>query len=114
VFSRVTWVPNDPRPESQKFLAGFRRLWNDEPEFHCAGGYSVGQVMHQAVEKVGGTDQKKLREAILSMEFDTIIGKLKYGEDGLPVATFPLAQWQNGKAELVFPDASMTSKAKFD
>jgi hypothetical protein len=48
------------------------------------------------------------------MEFDTIIGKLKYGEDGLPIATFPLAQWQNGKAELVFPDASMTSKAKFD
>jgi len=114
VFSRVTWVPNDPRPESQKFLADFRRLWNDEPEFHCAGGYSVGQVMHQAVEKVGGTDQKKLREAILSMEFDTIIGKLKYGEDGLPIATFPLAQWQNGKAELVFPDASMTSKARFD
>ena len=113
VFSRVTWVPNDPRQESKKFLEDFRTLWNAEPEFHCAGGYSVGQVMKQAVEAVGSTDQAKIRDAILSMEFDTIIGKLRYGEDGLPVATFPLAQWQDGKAELVHPAASKTAEAKY-
>ena len=37
----------------------------------------------------------------------------RYGEDGLPIATFPVAQWQNGKPELVFPAEAKTAEAKF-
>jgi branched-chain amino acid transport system substrate-binding protein len=113
VFSRVTWLPMDPRPQSQKFDADFRAMWNAEPEYHSAGGYACGQVLHQAVEATGSLDNAKIREAILSMTFDTVMGQLRYGEDGLPIASFPVAQWQDGTPQLVYPKEAKTKDAIF-
>jgi branched-chain amino acid transport system substrate-binding protein len=112
VFSRVTWLPSDPRPKSKKFDSDFRAMHNAVPEYHSAGGYACGEVLHQAVEATGGLDNAKIRDAILSMEFDTVMGKLRYEQGGLPVATFPVAQWQNGNPELVFPAEAKTADAK--
>jgi len=111
VFSRVTWLPADPRPMSKKFYADFRTDYGVDPEYHSAGGYACGQVLHQAVEATKSLDNAKLREAILSMNFETVMGPLRYGEDGLPVASFPVAQWQNGTPELVYPAAAKTKDA---
>jgi branched-chain amino acid transport system substrate-binding protein len=113
VFSRVTWLPSDPRPMSKKFDADFRALSGVEPEYHSAGGYACGQVLQQAVQATGSLDNHKLREAVLKMTFDTVMGQLRFGEDGLPVASFPVAQWQNGVPELVFPEAAKTKSAQF-
>ena len=112
VFSRVTWMPNDPRPKSQKFLKDFVATTGVEPEYHSAGGYACGEVLHQAVEKAGSLDNAKIRDAILSMTFDTVMGPLRYGDDGLPIASFPVAQWQNGVPQLVYPDEAKTADAK--
>jgi branched-chain amino acid transport system substrate-binding protein len=112
VFSRVTWMPQDPRPKSKKFDSDFRSLFSDVPEYHSAGGYACGEVLAQAVAATGSLDNAKIRDAILSLEFDTVMGKLRYGEDGLPVATFPVAQWQNGKPELVYPQDAKTAEAR--
>ncbi len=111
VFSRVTWLPSDPRKMSKKFLADFKAMSGVVPEYHSAGGYACGQVLHQAVEATKSLDNKKLREAVLSRTFDTVMGSLKFGEDGLPVATFPVAQWQDGTAEIVFPEDAKTKDA---
>ncbi len=46
------------------------------------------------------------------MSFETVMGPLRYGEDGLPVASFPVAQWQDGVPQLVFPEAAKTAEAK--
>jgi branched-chain amino acid transport system substrate-binding protein len=112
VFSRVTWLPIDPRPMSRKFDADFRALFGVEPEYHSAGGYACGQVLQQCVEAAGSLDNAALREQALKLTFETVMGPLRYGEDGLPVATFPVAQWQNGKPEIVFPEEAQTSGAK--
>jgi branched-chain amino acid transport system substrate-binding protein len=111
VFSRVTWLPSDPRPMSKRFDSDFRAMHGVEPEYHSAGGYACGQVLAQAVEATGSLDNAKLREAVLSLSFDTVMGPLRFGEDGLSVSTFPLAQWQNGRPELVFPPEAKTADA---
>jgi len=113
VFSRVTWLPSDPRPMSKRFDAEFRAMHNAVPEYHSAGGYACGQILAQAVAATGSLDNAKLRDAVLSMTFDTVMGPLRYGQDGLPVATFPVAQWQDGTPELVFPPEAKTAEAKF-
>jgi branched-chain amino acid transport system substrate-binding protein len=97
---------------SKKFDAEFRALSGVEPEYHSAGGYACGQVLQQAVEATGSLDNHKLREAVLNMTFDTVMGQLRFGDDGLPVASFPVAQWQNGVPELVYPDAAKTKSAQ--
>ena len=113
VFSRVTWLPSDPRPMSQKFNAGFIEMSGAEPEYHSAGGYACGQVLAQAAASVGSLDNAAIRDAILKMSFDTVMGPLRYGEDGLPISTFPVAQWQDGTPQIVFPKEAMTRDAVF-
>ena len=113
VFSRVTWQPVDPAPKSRKFYEDFKKDFGAEPEYHSAGGYACGQVLQQAIEQTGGTDNHKIREALLKNSFDTIIGPLRFDESGLPIATFPVAQWQNGKPELVYPARAKTKDADF-
>jgi branched-chain amino acid transport system substrate-binding protein len=113
IFSRVTWAPNDPSPKSLKFYNDFKSLYSAEPEYHSAGGYACGEVLTQAVTKAGTTDNEAIRSAILSNEFDTVMGKLRFAENGLPIATFPVAQWQNGVPELVYPDSAKTKDAVF-
>jgi branched-chain amino acid transport system substrate-binding protein len=113
VFSRVTWMPSDPRPMSKKFYNDFVDMSGVDPEYHSAGGYACGQVLQQAVAATGSLDNEKLREAVLSMTFETVMGTLRYGKDGLPISTFPVAQWQGGTPELVFPKEAKTQDAVF-
>ena len=113
VFSRVTWQPADPSPMSRKFYEDFRKTYAVEPEYHSAGGYACGQVLHQAVEATGNLDNEALRDAVLKTTFETVLGPLRFGEDGLPIATFPVAQWQEGRAELVYPQRAKTKDAVF-
>ena len=47
------------------------------------------------------------------MTFDTVLGPMRFAEDGLPIAKFPVAQWQNGTAQLVYPDRAKTAEAIF-
>jgi hypothetical protein len=42
-----------------------------------------------------------------------VMGDFKYGPDGLPIASFPVAQWQDGTPELVYPEAAKTKGAVF-
>jgi hypothetical protein len=48
------------------------------------------------------------------MTFETVLGPMRFGEDGLPIAKFPVAQWQNGTAQLVYPDRAKTADAVFE
>ncbi len=113
VFSRVTWQPADPAPRSRKFLADFVSAYGEEPEYHSAGGYACGQVLKQAVEAAGSLDNARIREVLLQNSFDTILGPLRFDFSGLSVSTFPVAQWQNGKPELVYPARAKTKDAMF-
>jgi branched-chain amino acid transport system substrate-binding protein len=65
--------------------------------------YATANILFQAIEKAGTLDSAKVREAVLSNTFDTVMGKVKYDDKG--VALFPAAdfQWWNGKQELIFP-----------
>ena len=100
-------------PKSQKFYNDFKRLWGVEPEYHSAGGYACGEVLAQAVEHAGTTDNEAVRAALLTHEFDTVMGKLRFADNGLPIATFPVAQWQNGVPVVVYPaDIAVASPLK--
>ena len=65
--------------------------------------YGLAQVLLQAIEKAGSPDGGKVRSAVLSNQFDTVMGPVKYGQNGL--ATFPAVagQWWDGKQMLIYP-----------
>src|SRR5262249_43255703 len=107
-FVRTTWVPESPVPASRRFVDAFETQFIDPPEYHHAGGYSCCQVLEQAVEAIGDCDQEKLRAHLLSSEFDTVMGRIRFKESGLPDATMQLSQWVNGELRIVYPGDSRT------
>jgi branched-chain amino acid transport system substrate-binding protein len=70
-----------------------------------AEGYSVGQVIQQAVTKVGSLDNQKLIAALHSgTTYTTVQGPVKFDSTGQnTAATAYLFQWQNGSLVPVYP-----------
>jgi branched-chain amino acid transport system substrate-binding protein len=54
--------------------------------------YAAGQVLAQAIETTKGLDQQKLADYIRATEFNTIVGKVKFGKNG---------EWAKGRTLMV-------------
>ena len=54
--------------------------------------YAVGQVLGQAIEATKSLDQQKLADYIRATEFNTIVGKVKFGKNG---------EWAKGRTLMV-------------
>lgn len=58
--------------------------------------YAAAQVMQQAITSAGSLDQAKIAEHIRGDEFDTVVGKIRFGENGEWAKPRPLlVQYQN-------------------
>ena len=67
-------------------------------------------MLAAAVEAVGSIDdQRALADWIRSNEVPTILGTLRWNEDGSPKGDFLVGQWQNGVSEVVLPSDAATS-----
>jgi branched-chain amino acid transport system substrate-binding protein len=54
--------------------------------------YAVGQVLGQAVEATKSLDQQKIADHIRATEFNTVVGKIKFGKNG---------EWAKGRTLMV-------------
>jgi branched-chain amino acid transport system substrate-binding protein len=74
--------------------------------------YGLCQVLWQAIEKAGTLDSAKVRQTVIDNEFQTVMGKVDYDQNG--VATFISTghQWWNGKQMTVYPFKWTDYKAK--
>jgi branched-chain amino acid transport system substrate-binding protein len=110
VFMRATWIPLDPDPLSRSFAHAFKSAYGAEPEYHSAGGYAGCQVLEQTVRTTGNLQNEALRETLLRQSFTTVMGKLRFGANGLSAGAMKLCQWQNGNLAIVYPDSDRTSQ----
>jgi branched-chain amino acid transport system substrate-binding protein len=54
--------------------------------------YALAQVLGQAVEATRNLDQQKLADHIRATEFDTVVGKVRFGKNG---------EWARGRTLMV-------------
>ena len=68
------YFPEDPRPEVQKFVSGFKAKYNgQEPDAFNAYSYDA-MNMAAAVLKIGGTDRRAIRDAFAKVrDVSTVI-----------------------------------------
>ena len=91
----------------------FKERGYDTLPTYAVGGLAILQVLEQAVEGAGSLDQEKIKEYLHSAEFKTVGGNFKYQEDGTPVYSQILLQYQNGKNEVVWPQEFRTAEPVF-
>jgi len=74
--------------------------------------YALAQILFEAIEKSGSLDSAKVREAVLSQTFDTVMGPVKYDQSGFATFLTNAAQWWDGKQMVVFPSKYATWELK--
>jgi branched-chain amino acid transport system substrate-binding protein len=111
VFYPVSWDENASTPKNADFVKAYAKKFNNEtPAEDAADAFAAAQVLQTAATKVGSIDQTKIADYLHANKVTTILGPLSWDKTGAPQSSFLLAQWQNGKVEIVAPAGAATTQ----
>jgi branched-chain amino acid transport system substrate-binding protein len=109
VFTAEAWSPQATYPGNAAFVAAYTKKFGSPPTEDAANSYTAGQVLAAAVRAVGRIDQKALGAWLHRHTVSTIVGPLKWNSAGDPEGSLLLAQWQDGKLQIVAPKPAATT-----
>ncbi|HTU53194.1 MAG TPA: amino acid ABC transporter substrate-binding protein [Acetobacteraceae bacterium] len=111
VITNTGWWTNFKTPGNDAFIAGYKAMFHQDPEYHAATGYAAIQALGAAVEGTHSLDQAKIRAWLLANEVPTIQGTFKVNANGLALGyAQDLLQIQDGVLKLVYPEADAEAK----
>jgi branched-chain amino acid transport system substrate-binding protein len=102
-------------PENKKFVAEFRKKYNEDPGYYSAGAYTAAMFLDLALQKVKGNieDKEAFMKALRSLDIkDSFRGPIKIDEYGNPVLTIYIRKVERKNGRLVnsviqtYPDVS--------
>jgi branched-chain amino acid transport system substrate-binding protein len=91
MLTASAWVPSNPRPAVQDYLAKYRKAFGSTPGFNGPPSYDMVKMTAAAFEKAGSLDSEALRGAFRSMTFENLVygnGDLHFDSGGQ--AEFPV------------------------
>lgn len=116
VFSVTQWTQDTGHPGAADFSARYQAKYGKRPTYHAATGYASMMIMGEVVARVGN-DRKKVREALVAGRWSGIMGDVKFvtadGFTNQNQVVMPVIQYQNGKAETVYPPQFARKKLVF-
>lgn len=111
-FSTSLWEPQqDPsNPGSAAFLREYLATYGEPPPYQAATAYAAGQLLTQAIRKAGSTERELVRQALFSLDANSIMGRFAVDRTGSQSKQLPLiVQWQGRKREIVWPSRMRTA-----
>jgi branched-chain amino acid transport system substrate-binding protein len=111
IFSAIGWYPQEKSTGNSDFVAAYIHKYggtSDQISGDSAEAYSIGQVINEAVNKVGAIDNAKIIAALHANTWPSIQGPLAWDSDGKPTGSLLLVEWISGKLEVVYPPSSAT------
>jgi branched-chain amino acid transport system substrate-binding protein len=110
IFTAEAWSSQAKYPGNVAFVAAYTKMFGHAPSEDAANSYTAGQVLAAAVKGVGSVNQHALQDWLHTHTVQTIVGPLKWNAAGDPVGSLLLAQWQQGKLQIVAPAGVATSR----
>ena len=87
-----------------KINARHRKEFGKDVEFEVGPAYACVQILANAIERAGTLNRKAIRDAIYQTNMMTAAGHMRFNKEGtVPFDSLVVCQWQNGKAECVYP-----------
>jgi branched-chain amino acid transport system substrate-binding protein len=115
VMGAGAWNPKVP-------YTGAKDFWDRMTAFSTAAGtdwygnafcYAANQVLQQAIEKTGTIDKEKIKDAMASQTFDTVLGQVKFVNQFNIQSPGEVGQWQNGAFEIVAAKEKRTAQPEY-
>ncbi len=106
VFSVTQWTPEVKNPGAAEFATRYVARYGKKPSYHAACSYAATMIAGEVAAKAGG-DRAKIRAALASGAWPTILGTVKFqdydGFQGQNRLVMPVIQYQDGKGVTVYP-----------
>jgi branched-chain amino acid transport system substrate-binding protein len=109
----VTNIPEEKAPGITDFIADYKAAHDEEPAYHAAGGYAAVQVAKAALEEADSLDPDDIKDALKSLDVDTVWGNVKFSSTGVVEGPAYMVQIQDDQIETVYPLASKTADIIF-
>lgn len=102
-------------PGAREFVEAHRKEYpGADLSYHTAQGYAACQILVEAIRRAGSTNGEKVRDALSSLDMNTIYGAFKVDADGFQIAhKMVMFQWQEGKKAIVWPEELAPGRPRF-
>jgi len=111
IISNTSWWPSLKTHGNAAFIASYKKMFHEEPDYHAAGTYAAMQVLGAAVKATKSLDQTKLRNWLATHEVATVEGTFKTDPNGLSLKFGQyMFQIQGHKRLLIWPTAVAQGK----
>ncbi len=120
-FAPMIWNWDIDVPGNKEFVAAYKAAQPNQPyppaNEMLGGGFAMGRIIGQTLEKAGSRDPAKLRDVLATTEFTNLplpATKIKFGSNGLnEYGTGVLAEWIKGEIRTVWPKANQAIQPLF-
>ena len=97
--------PNANVPNIRAFSERYRKKYGEEAHGFAAQSYDGLKLVAAALQKAGKADGKALREALAAIEYDGVIGRIKFDAKGQAHPPVYVTQWcADGKRRILYPE----------
>jgi branched-chain amino acid transport system substrate-binding protein len=99
-------------PGMPEYIERYEKRFGEKPNYHAGGTYGALQVTEAALKKVGSFDNEKLRDALATIEVQTIYGRYKVDARGMNSHEGLTFQILRGQRRVVWPEKWAETKAE--
>lgn len=104
IVGTSVWASSIKTYYNEEFQTEYKKAFGEAPSWVSAIGFAGAQAMLEAIQAAGDVDREKVREAFSKHTIKTIIGDLKFAQDGTSTGSALVCpQMQNGVPEVVYP-----------
>lgn len=97
--------PNADVPHIRAFSERYRKKYGEEAHGFAAQSYDGLKLAVAAMQKAGKVDGRAIRDALAAIEYDGVIGKVKFDAKGQAHPPVYVTQWcADGKRRIIYPE----------
>ncbi|TPI78153.1 amino acid ABC transporter substrate-binding protein [Mesorhizobium sp. B2-8-9] len=117
-FGMTAWLPSAKLKDkwfgdAAAFARDYRAKYNYDPDYHAASGAADVEALAQAIENAGDTDPAKVRDALAKINFDSLYGKIAFGENGQIDLPQTVVQVQDNELKAIYGATGMIEKPRY-
>jgi len=108
-FGMTPWLPSERLKDrwfgdARQFAQAFEEKFGYAPDYHAAAAVAAVQTLVYAMEAARTIESDDVRDAIAKLDFESVYGRIRFGENGQIVLPQTVIQVQNGNVVEIFTD----------
>jgi branched-chain amino acid transport system substrate-binding protein len=106
-FGMTPWLPSERLKDrwfgdADQFFKAFEAKFGYAPDYHVAAAVAAVEALVYAIEAARTIEPDDVRDAIAKVDFESIYGRVRFGDDGQIVLPQTVIQIQNGNIVEIF------------